>query len=74
MNTASKDIGLIVLAIVIFVVSFMALGRVDKIIRIKAMDDCARAYRYEATVEGGNAKVSYTLGDEYKACLKEKGF
>jgi len=70
---AAKEIGLIVLSIVIFIVAFMGLQRVDKFLRIKAMDDCAKSYRYEATIDGGNAKVSYVMADEYQVCLKEKG-
>lgn len=73
MNTMQKDMGLVVLSIVLAVFAFMGMQRVDKYIKVKALNDCAQAYRYEAKIADG-ATVTYPLGDEYKNCLKEKGY
>lgn len=65
--------GMVIAAIVGFVAVFMALGRVDTYMKIKAMDDCAKSSRYEAQVQDGG-KVSYPLSDMYESCLKDKGY
>ena len=72
MNTQVKDVGLVVFGVLIFVSVFMSLQKVETYLKYKAIDDCARISRYEASVADGG-KVSYPLDDVYKACLKEKG-
>jgi len=52
---------------------FLAVTRVDKYLKIKAIDDCARITRYEVQEKGG-AKVSMPIEDLYKKCVTEKGY
>jgi len=73
MNNLPKNLELIILAIVLAVLVFLGFTRIDQYLKLKALDDCAKEYRYEVvTPEGG--KVSYPLGNEYQKCLKEKGY
>ena len=52
---------------------FFAVTRADKFLKIKAVDDCARISRYEVQEKSG-AKVSMPIEDQYKNCLKTKGY
>ena len=52
---------------------FLAVTRVDKYLKIKALDDCARISRYEVQEKSG-AKVSMPIEDLYNKCLKVKGY
>ena len=52
---------------------FFAVTRVDKYLKIKAVDDCARISRYEVQEKSG-AKVSMPIEDMYKKCITEKGY
>lgn len=73
MNTQVKDVGLVIFGIILFASVFMSLQRVDKFIKIKAIDDCGKVARYEFT--GGDGSRSMTpVDDIYKECLKQKGF
>lgn len=68
-----KDVGLVVFGILIFVSVFMSLQKVETYLRYKAIDDCGKIARYEATLPDENARVLYPLDDIYKSCLKDKG-
>ena len=73
MNTQFKDTGLVLLGILIFASVFMSLQRVDKYLKVKAIDDCGKVSRYE--FNGSDGTRSQTPIEEiYKACLKEKGY
>ena len=52
----------------------LVLTKVDIFLRLKAMNDCAMASRYETKDETTGATVSYPASNLYKTCLKEKGY
>lgn len=55
------------------IVTVLALLHVDKFLKLKAMDDCARSSSYQENLNA-KAKVSYPVADVYKTCLKDKGY
>lgn len=59
--------------VVTAVALFFAVTRVDQYLKIKAVDDCARISRYEVQEKTG-AKVSMPIEDQYKNCVKAKGY
>jgi len=74
MKAQFNNIGLIVLALALFVVAFLGLQRVDKFMQIKAVDDCGKMARLEKDNPEDGSKLLYPIGDIYKACLKDKGY
>jgi len=64
---------MIVSVLLAAVILFLLVSRVDKFLKIKALDDCARITKYEVTEQGG-AKVTMPIEDAYKNCVKEKGY
>ena len=72
MNYQIKDVGLVVLGILMFISVLLSLQKVDQYIKFKGYDDCAKISRSETTAQNGD-KVFYPLEDVYKNCLKDKG-
>lgn len=64
----------VIAAIVIMIFAYLSLMRIDKFLKIKAVDDCANASRYERTIPAEQAKVTAPVMDQYKSCLKDKGY
>lgn len=65
-----------VLAIIViaFIAIYLSLIRVDKYLRIKAVDDCGKISRYEASNKDDGTKVWFPENTIYKNCLKDKGY
>lgn len=63
----------IIVSVVVLISLFLVLMRFDKLLKIKAIDDCARSARYEKTITAAGEKYSYPVQDQYDACLKLKG-
>ena len=81
MNTQVRDVGMVVMAIVIMVSVFMGLKRVDKNMQIKAMSECGKlatyAYEYRGTSDTGDQTVTRTLEPNhglYKTCMEDMGY
>ena len=74
MNSQVKDVGMVAVAIAMVVVAVMALGRVDKYLLIKAIDDCGRTGQFNKSLPEESATITYPVGDVYQNCLKEKGY
>lgn len=72
-NNIARVASLLFVLVFLFVSLLLIMGRVDKFIRIKAMDDCARASRFEQKIDRQNAVASYPIEGLYNKCLKEKG-
>ena len=68
-----STVNTVIIGVVLLISIFLVMIRVDKYLKIKAIDDCAKIAKYEKTVSADNAKVSYPLQDVYQTCLKEKG-
>ena len=73
MNTQVKDVGLVVFGIFLIISVYMTLQRVDKYIKVKAIDDCGRIARYEFTGSDG-VKTYSPMEEVYKKCLSDKGY
>lgn len=71
-NMTAKIVSSVITAVVIGVVAFMFLGKIDSYLRIKAIDECGKISKYEITAADGS-HVSYPINDVYKSCLKDKG-
>lgn len=69
-----QAVGSVVTAVVIAIFGWFVLTRVDTYLRIKAVDDCGNRAKFEREDPDLRAKITYPLGDEYKACLKDKGY
>lgn len=65
--------GAVVIAVALVVVAWLLLPRIDQYLRIVAVDDCGKVAKYE-TRPDVNTVVTYPLGDEYKKCMKDKGY
>ncbi len=72
-DNIARVASLLFVLIFLFVSLLLVMGRVDKFIEIKAMDDCARASRFEQKIDRQNAVASYPIEGLYNKCLKEKG-
>lgn len=70
---AASTVNTIIIGIVVLLGVFLMMLRVDRYIKVKAIDECAKISKYEKTVTAENAKVSYPLADVYQSCLKDKG-
>jgi len=64
----------IILSLTIIISLFLILNQVNQFLRIKAIDDCGKISRYEKQLPEDNAKVFYPVLDQYKSCLKDKGY
>lgn len=73
-SNALPAIAQIITVIAFGVIAFFCFQRIDKYMRIKAVDDCGRVARYERTVKEEGAVVTYPLTDMYQACLQDKGY
>ena len=67
MNTQIKDVGLVIMAIVVVIGLFMGLPRIDQLIKSRAITECG-------TVAASADKVSGFNGAVYKACVEDKGY
>ncbi|OGG02475.1 hypothetical protein A2W14_01580 [Candidatus Gottesmanbacteria bacterium RBG_16_37_8] len=81
MRTEVKDIGMVILGIVIIVAVFMAVQRADKYMQIKAMTECAQAssFTYESRGNGENGEQTMTRTLDpnrafYKVCMDDLGY
>ncbi len=72
-DNIARVASLLFVLIFLFVSLLLIMGRVDRYLQIKAMDDCARASRFEQKIERQNAVASYPIEGLYNKCLKEKG-
>lgn len=72
-DNIARVASLLFVLIFMFVSLLLVMGRVDRFIEIKAMDDCARASRFEQKIERQNAVASYPIEGLYNKCLKDKG-
>jgi hypothetical protein len=63
----------IIISVVFLISLFLVLMRFDKLLKIKAIDDCARTSQFEKTITAAGEKYSYPVQDQYDACLKLKG-
>lgn len=59
-------------AVIVFV-GLLANTQVSNYLRMKAIDDCGKVSRFEKENVDERAKITYPVGDVYKACLKDKG-
>ena len=57
-----------------FVSIFLAIQRIDKYLRIKAIDECAKISRFEKQDSEQSAKIYYPLPEVYNKCIKLKGY
>lgn len=64
----------VIFSVLVIVLFIFSLARVDKFLKIKAIDDCAKTSRFEKTITDENTKVAYPVLDIYKNCIKDKGF
>ena len=46
MRTDVKDVGMVIMGLVLIVTAFMALQRVDKFMQIRAMAECSQAANF----------------------------
>ena len=67
MNSQVKDVGLVILAIVVIVVAFMALPKVDTALKTKTVTECLKASSGSAFEGGFNGAI-------YKICVEDSGF
>ena len=80
MNTQVKDVGMVILGIVIIVSVFMGVQRADKYMQIKAMSECSKATSYMYETRGsGEAGQDMTRTVEpnrafYKTCMEDMGY
>lgn len=61
----------LLITVIAFVAFYLALIRVDSLIRNHAIDECGKLGRQEQTTN--NLNVSYPLSDIYESCLERKG-
>ena len=64
----------LLLTIFLFVTLFFALNKIDKYLRIQAVDQCAKLSKYEVVNSKDQSRISYPIVDVYKTCLKDKGY
>lgn len=79
MDNTNKNIVLIitVLAVVLFVVSYLALQEVNHYLTNKAVDECLKDTKFVTaytTVDGKNIQVEQPVEEWYKRCIEEKGY
>lgn len=72
-DNIARVASLLFVLIFLFVSLLLTMGRVDRFLNLKAMDDCARASRFEQRIDRQNAVASYPIEGLYNKCLKEKG-
>jgi hypothetical protein len=73
-DNIARVASLVFVLIFLFVALIIAITRVDSFLRLKALDDCARASRFEQRIDKQNAVASYPITDLYKSCIREKGY
>lgn len=56
-----------------FVAFYLALMRVDTVLRNDAINSCAALSRFQKDDKGQSAVISYPIQDVYQDCLKRKG-
>lgn len=59
--------------VVIIVVSYLVLLRVDTYLRNSAVDNCAKISKFEKQDKAQSAVISYPIKDVYQECLIRKG-
>ncbi len=67
-------LSMLLLVIFLFVGLFLILGKVDKYLKIMAVDQCAKVSNYQIYNAKDQSRASYPVVDVYKTCLKDKGF
>lgn len=72
--STGQTVNMVIGAIAFIVIVFLVLTKVDKALKIVAVDQCMRSSKYEKVLKAEDAKVSYPLTDFYKSCLKDKGY
>lgn len=72
--SGSQTINLIVGLVVFLFIFFIALNRIDKVIKINAVDGCMKSSKYEKEFPDQNSKITSPMNDLYKTCLKDKGY
>jgi hypothetical protein len=73
-NQTASIINCVLLIIFGIISLFLILQRVDRYLKIKAIDECYKISKYERNIPEENAKVTYPLSDQYKSCIKNKGY
>lgn len=73
-NAVSATVPALIIGIVIVVVSLLSLGKVDNYLHQKAVNECAQTARYERVDAKSGIKAVYPIPDQYKTCLKDKGY
>jgi hypothetical protein len=71
-----QSIGSVLVGGAIFAVAlatFSLAPRLDRYMELKAMDDCAQAYRMQYTDTKSNTVISQPIKDLYNECLQDKG-
>lgn len=81
MRTDVKDVGLVILGLVLVVVAFMAAQRADKFLQIKAVGECAQAANFifeeRGSREGGSQTLQRSMEPNrgfYKTCIEDLGY
>ena len=81
MRTDVKDVGMVVLGLVLIVMAYMASQRVDKYLQIRAMAECSQAANFifeeRGNGENGNQTTSRTMEPNhgfYKTCIEDMGY
>ena len=67
MNTQVKDVGMVIMAIVVVIVAVMSFPKIDKALRSRTIGECAKAAQMP-NVEGG------FNGAVYKICVEDSGY
>lgn len=73
-NGINIDLASIIWAVIAVAAIVVASMQSGKYLKLKAMDDCARATRYEVTDKNTGAKASYPVTDLYEKCVTSKGY
>ncbi len=63
-----------VFLVLIAVALYFAVTRVDRYLKIKAIDDCEKTSRYQTVDKQNGATTWFPVTDVYKNCLKTKGY
>lgn len=72
--SGNQTINLVIGLAVFLVMFFITLNRVDKVIRINAVDGCMKSSKYEKEFPEKNSKITSPMSEAYKNCLRDKGY
>lgn len=67
-------IGLLIIAVTILFSIFFLGSKIDRYLRIKAVDDCGKISQFTHKNEANSSTSTYPIVEVYENCLKDKGY